>query len=98
MLAEDALADQTAAASPKSKRLIEHRRKGGPIAAKAAYLIRDTLKVAGSGSEIPKPIFALFYVDPADPMAGGTGHTLRVCEMEAIPYAFQNSWTSWLTE
>jgi len=31
-------------------------------------------------------------------MAGGTGHTLRVCEMEAIPYAFQNSWTSWLTE
>ena len=66
-----------------------------PHLAKAKYLIRDTMKVIGVSEEIPKPIFALFYVDLDDPISGGTGHTIRVCQMENVPFAFQDSWGSW---
>ena len=38
---------------------------------------------------------ALFYVDPADPEAGGTGHTIRVCGRQAVPVAFQEKWAPW---
>lgn len=40
------------------------------------------MKVVGHSDEFPKPLCALFYVDPDDPMAGGTGHTIRVCRQE----------------
>lgn len=28
-------------------------------------------------------------------LAGGTGHTLRVCQQEGVPVAFQDSWMEW---
>lgn len=95
---DDEVAYKTANASPKNKGMIEKRHKQGALLAKAAYLIRDTMKVTGHSEQFPKPIFALFYVDMEDSMAGGTGHTIRVCQQEGVPYAFQDSWQTWLPE
>ncbi len=93
---EDEIAHKTDAASPKNKGLISKRGQKSPLAAKAAYLIRDTMKVTGHSEAFPKPICALFYVSMNDPLAGGTGHTIRVCQLEGVPYAFQDSWAQWL--
>lgn len=95
---EDEVAYKTAKASPKNKGLIEKRDKKGALAAKAAYLIRDTMKVTGHSEMFPKPVCALFYVDLKDPLAGGTGHTIRVCQQEGVPYAFQDCWQQWFPE
>ena len=95
---QEALAEKTALASPKSKGLIALRDTEGPMGAKAAYLIRDTMKVTGHSRTFPKPFCALFYVDPSDPMAGGTGHTIRVCQQEGVPFVFQDSWGQWIVE
>jgi hypothetical protein len=97
VLQEEAVAYKTVAASPANKRLVELRKGRGPLAAKAAYLIRDTMKVTGHG-DFPKPFCGLFYVDLACPMAGGTGHTIRVCEQEGVPCVFQDSWLLWLQD
>ncbi len=37
-------------------------------------------------------------MDLDDPMAGGTGHTIRVCAQEGVPSAFQDSWQNWIDE
>jgi hypothetical protein len=95
---EAAIAYKTSAASPKNQNLIAKRKQNGPLAAKAAYLIRDTMKVTGHSEEFPKPVCALFYVNMDDPLAGGTGHTIRVCQQEGVPYAFQDCWSQWPTE
>jgi hypothetical protein len=92
---EEVLACKTAAASPKNKGLIDKRGKKGALAAKAAYLIRDTMKVTGHSALFPKPVCALFFVDLNDPFAGGTGHTIRVCQQEGVPFALQDSWMMW---
>jgi hypothetical protein len=92
---DDDVAYKTAMASPKNKGLIEKRDKKGMLAAKAAYLIRDTMKVTGHSEMFPKPVCALFYVDLNDSFAGGTGHTIRVCQQEGVPFAFQDSWQQW---
>jgi len=92
---EEVVACKTAAASPKNKGLIGKRDKKGALAAKAAYLIRDTMKVTGHSALFPKPACALFYVDMNDPFAGGTGHTIRVCQQEGVPFAFQDCWQNW---
>jgi len=92
---DDEIAYKTATASPKNKGLIAKRNQKSALAAKAAYLIRDTMKVTGHSEDFPKPIAALFYVDLENPSVGGTGHTIRVCEQEGVPYAFQDSWEKW---
>lgn len=95
---EDEVASKTKMASPQNAGLIEKRAKKGALAAKAAYLIRDTMKVTGHSDLFPKPVCALFYVDLGAPLAGGTGHTIRVCEQEGVPFVYQDSWQSWLEE
>jgi hypothetical protein len=94
---ENEIAYKTSEASPHNKRLIDKRSEDGPWAAKAAYLIRDTMKVVGHSDGFPKPICALFYISMEDPLAGGTGHTIRVCQREGVPIAFQDSWATWPT-
>ena len=94
---EDALAFKTITATPKNKGLIEKRSGKGAFAAKAAYLIRDTMKVVGHSEQFPKPILALFYVDLSKPEEGGTGHTIRVCRQEGVPYVFQDVWQTWIS-
>jgi len=86
----------TVTATPRNAGLVKQADKSGRAGAKAAYLIRDTIKVAGFSDEFPKPICALFYVNPTDPMAGGTGHTVRVCEKAGIPTVFQDAWAHWV--
>ena len=92
---DDEVAYKTSQASPHNAALIQKRGRGGALGAKAAYLIRDTMKVTGHSELFPKPVCALFYVDLNDPHAGGTGHTLRVCKQEGVPHAFQDSWKRW---
>ncbi len=95
---EAAMIHRTATASPKNRGLLAQHRRKGPLAAKAAYLIRDTMKVTGHSEVFQRPICALFYVSLEDPEAGGTGHTIRVCRLEEVPVAFQDSWEQWPTE
>jgi hypothetical protein len=90
------VADATAAATPGNSRLLHSR--SPRLQAKARYLLRDTLKVTGHGPAFPPPVAAIFYVDPDDPMAGGTGHTIRVCNDHAVPVIFQNDWLAWLPD
>jgi len=64
---------------------------------KAAYIIRDTIKVIGT--ETIKPAtFGIFYDDLSNPLTGGTGHTMHVCKQNNIPYINQEVWFKWLTE
>lgn len=98
VLREDEVASTTIGASPGIKRLVDYRKVKGPMAAKAAYLMRDTMKVIGGAELADRPVCGLFYIDPADPMAGGTGHTIRVCRQEGVPVAFQDAWASWIGE
>jgi hypothetical protein len=95
---EEEIAYKTSSASPKYKGLVSRRGQKGSLGAKAAYLIRDTMKVIGHSKAFPKPICALFYVSMEDPLAGGTGHTVRVCQQEGVPFAFQDSWATWLKQ
>jgi len=91
------LAELTNRATPKNANLINRRHLYNNLKAKANYLLRDTLKAIGSqrlGYE--RPTLALFYVDPADPMDGGTGHTIRVCQNEQIPVLTQHHWSQWV--
>jgi hypothetical protein len=92
---EAAITEATVAATPRNANVV-YKRTGSPkLAAKAAYLIRDTMKVVGHSEEFGPPVCGLFYVDLSDPEAGGTGHTIRVCRQHGIPVAFQDSWMHW---
>ena len=92
---EAAITEATVAATPRNANVV-YKRTGSPkLAAKAAYLIRDTMKVFGHSEEFGPPVCGLFYVDLSDPEAGGTGHTIRVCRQHGIPVAFQDSWMHW---
>lgn len=62
---------------------------------KAAYILRDTLKVAGAAGINPTS-FAIFYDDLQKPRSGGTGHTMMMCDNLEIEYHTQNTWFSWL--
>jgi hypothetical protein len=71
----------------------------GPSSAatsKATYQLRDTLKVTGSESLGLAPAsLGIFFVNEADPTGGGTGHTIRVCEVQGVPVATQTAWGRW---
>lgn len=82
--------------SPKNKKLIEYRATFPKLERRAAYLLRDTMKVMGFSDVFASPTVALFYVDPEDPEAGGTGHTVRVCRHQGVPYVFQDVWMDWI--
>jgi hypothetical protein len=64
---------------------------------KAAYIIRDTIKAIGT-DEIKPASFGIFYDDLDNPMAGGTGHTMKICEQNNIPLIDQKIWFKWLIE
>lgn len=92
----EAVKEMTNAASPASKGLIKCYDKGGKLGSQAACLIRDTMKVTGIAGILNKPIAAIFCIDPSNPDAGGTGHTIRACKNAGIPVAFQNDWGNWI--
>lgn len=65
------------------------------ITLKAAYIIRDTIKVLGT-SELLAANFAIFYEDFSNPNSGGTGHTMDVCKENNVEYVDQRTWFDWL--
>jgi len=68
------------------------------VTIKAAYLLRDTVKVIGTRSGIPKATFAIFYDDLLNPGQGGTGHTMTVCKNNDVPFINQQVWRKWVEE
>jgi hypothetical protein len=67
------------------------------FAMKAAYIIRDTVKVLGAKGISPAS-FGIFYDDLSDPQSGGTGHTMNVCVLNNVPMVDQQIWFKWLPE
>jgi hypothetical protein len=65
-------------------------------AIKAAYILRDTIKVLGTNAGIMPITVALFYEDLENPMQGGTGHTQRVCLENQITFFNQTTFFEWL--
>jgi len=95
-----AVGEFTLAASPDLKGLVDayqtHGAKG-PLGAKAAYLLRDTLKVIGAPElGLAPATVGIFYANAADPLTGGTGHTIRVCRDRGVPVLLQAVWRGWV--
>jgi hypothetical protein len=82
----------------KVKGLIEAFENGmnKKLSSKASYLIRDTIKVTGTKAGLAAAAFGIFYDDLRDPKSGGTGHTMKICEMKRVPYVDQRTWKKWL--
>lgn len=64
-------------------------------AIKAAYILRDTVKVLGT-ADIPQATAGVFCDDLSNPNQGGTGHTMRVCRDHEVPVFTQEVWMKWL--
>jgi len=64
---------------------------------KAAYILRDTVKVIGT-DEIKPATFGIFYDDLGDPGKGGTWHTISVCKINNVPFCDQREWFEWVEE
>lgn len=93
---EERAAYHTAQASPEYGSLLAKRGTVPKLRAKSRYLLRDTLKVVGSESAALETAAAgIFYINRADPMKGGTGHTIRVCRKHGVPVAYQDEWMRW---
>ena len=89
----------TRKASTQYESLMEKRDKVPRLRAKANYLICDTAKVTGiPEADFAKADFGIFYVNTADPMKGGTGHTIRVCRSLSVPVIFQDEWLGWMAD
>lgn len=88
----------TKQATPINKPLIEFYETGkqGSPRFKAQYLLRDALKVVGSKKLNFKPAnIGLFYLNSTKKTGGGTGHTMRVCELQYVPVILQSDWLRW---
>lgn len=81
----------------KTKNLVERYVNGyrDSITNKAAYIIRDTVKVLGVNGIAPAN-FGIFYDNLENPFKGGTGHTMKICQTNNIPIINQNTWKKWL--
>ncbi len=94
--AEESAAYLTGKVSPIYDTMLEKRHRIPRVRAMANYLIRDTAKVTGiPEAGLSMAVFGIFYVNTADPMKGGTGHTVRVCRSLGVPVAFQDEWMHW---
>lgn len=92
---EEELAYASNSATPKNASLMAKRKEIPRLGAKARYLLRDTLKVIGDPEKGLAPAnVGIFYTKP-DPMAGGTGHTIRVCQQEGVPVVLFAQWKAW---
>lgn len=80
-------------ASPKNAAMLNSAllNKKGKAYEIALYLIRDTLKICGSEHfNIAKADYAFFFVNEENPLSGGTGHTIRVCNLMNVKYKTQD--------
>jgi hypothetical protein len=99
-VADGPVGEYTTEVSPDLKGLVAaYRLRGGEgrLGGKAACVLRDTLKVLGAPEAGLAPAsIGFFYVNPVDPLSGGTGHTVRVCLGREIPVVFQSVWSAWI--
>lgn len=81
----------------KMARLVDKYLQGDrdQYAMKAAYILRDTIKVIGT-TDIPRIRIGIFYEDLENLGQGGTGHTINVCHSNGIPAIDQRTWKYWL--
>lgn len=97
-LAEESEVIYQSKANKKIARLVDSfaagKRDSG--SKKSAFIIRDTIMVLGTASGIPPATAGLFYDDLDNPMTGGTGHTMKVCHANNIPYFDQSTWFNWI--
>jgi hypothetical protein len=90
------LAYHTKIATPANQRIIDKRNEVPQLRAKARYLLRDTLKVLGDEKSGLSPATAALFYTQTDPMQGGTGHTIRVCQQNKVPVFLQAHWWRWI--
>ena len=104
MALQEVPADDYASAKSQSREHYVSGRRSGPRAYdglpdyKQNYLDRDALKVLGTKDYCGKrqnATVALFYLNPAKAQGGGTGHTVRLCEANQVPYFLSEDWLSW---
>jgi len=92
----ETIAERTSGASPRYRDAVAAYRRGilpRSALVKLEYLLRDTMKVVGDTSVGLAPAtVAFFYVHPKRPQAGGTGHTVRVCQLVGVPVFTQADW------
>jgi hypothetical protein len=93
---EHSLADSSIEATPTNGGLMGKRHTHPRLGAKAKYLLRDTLKVVGDPDHGLAPATAAILYTKADPMEGGTGHTLRVCQKYKVPFVLFTHWSYWV--
>ena len=60
-----------------------------------APIFRNSVMVIGQGDLTPATV-GIFYLDLADPDAGGTGFTMKLCQFENVPVIDQCTWFEWL--
>jgi len=98
---QQAIMEKTVQASPDYRGLVNlytKNRAWSRHTAKLLYLLRDTLKVMGSRSlKLAPAACGIFYVNESKPLAGGTGHTIRVCQQNRLPVIDQSIWRNWLS-
>ncbi len=92
---EETLAYHTNAATPGNSRIIDKRNEIPQLLSKARYLLRDTLMVMGDPAQSLPPTTVGVFFTGSDPMAGGTGHTIRVCKQRDIPVFLPPDWWRW---
>jgi hypothetical protein len=88
----------TKAATPANRVMIEYYENNyqGSLRYKAQYLLRDALKVVGTKRLNFKPVdFAFFYLNSIKRSGGETGRTIRVCELQMVPFIKQEDWLKW---
>lgn len=66
------------------------------MAMKAAYLLRDTMKVIGYPPDVKPANIGIFYDDLQNPIQGGTGHTMNICMQNSVPLIDQRTWFTWI--
>jgi hypothetical protein len=96
-VAQEDLARVVVSASPAYAILMRDRVRVPRLQAQANYLLRDTLMVVGAAGLLAPASVGIFYADAADPMKGGTGHTIRACRANTIPALLQRHWMPWLS-
>lgn len=93
---DETLAYHTKAATPGNARIIDKRNEIPQLQSKARYLLRDTLMVIGDPAQNLAPATVGVFFTGSDPMAGGTGHTIRVCKLHNVPVFLPQDWWRWL--
>ncbi|MDF7800024.1 hypothetical protein P4C99_11165 [Pontiellaceae bacterium B1224] len=93
---EETLAYHTNTATPGNARIIDKRNEIPQLQSKARYLLRDTLMVMGDPAQELLPATMGIFFTASDPMAGGTGHTIRVCKQNNVPVFLPPEWWRWM--